>query len=72
MALQRLSIVWNLVVDWWVRTIAGSVLLYADCIVEDEKFTKYESGSYVNVWIKRSQMEGKIGGVEPEASESFP
>jgi hypothetical protein len=72
MALQRLSIVWSLIVDWWVRTISGSVKLYSECIVEDEKFTKFESGNYVNVWVKRSQMEGKVGGVEPEASEGFP
>ena len=72
MALQRLSIVWQLVTDWWMRTISGSVLLYVDSLVEDEKYTKFESGSYVNVWIKKSQMLGKIGGVEPEASESFP
>jgi hypothetical protein len=72
MALQRLSIVWQFIVDWWTRTIAGAVKQYAECIVEDEKFTKFESGNYVNVWIKRSQMTGKVGGVEPEASESFP
>ena len=72
MALQRLSIVWQLVVDWWVRTITSAVKLYIETLVEDEKFTKFESGNYVNVWIKRSEMEGKIGGVEPEASETFP
>jgi hypothetical protein len=72
MALQRLSIVWSFITDWWTRTISGAVKMYAECIVEDEKFTKFESGNYVNVWIKRSQMAGKVGGVEPEASESFP
>ena len=72
MALQRLSIVWQLITDWWTRTVAGCVKLYASCLVEDEKFTKFESGNYVNVWIKRSEMLGKVGGVEPEASETFP
>lgn len=75
MALQRLSIIWNLVTDWWVRTVSGSVDLFVEIIVQssqDEKFTKYENGNYVNVWIRQSELEGKVGGVEPEGSETFP
>jgi len=72
MALQRLSIIWNMVVDWWVRTIAGAVTLYTETVVEDERFTQFKDGDYVNVWIKQCEMEGKVGGVEPEGSESFP
>src|SRR6266568_341470 len=72
MALQRLSIAWTYIVDWWVRTMTGAVDMYKECVIEDERFTKYENGNYINVWIKRSEMEGKIGGVEAEASETFP
>jgi hypothetical protein len=72
MALQRLSIVWTFLVDWWVTTIEGCVKMYIECLQEDEKFTKFESGNYVNVWIRRSELVGKIGGVESEASETFP
>jgi hypothetical protein len=72
MALQRLSIAWTYIVDWWVRTISGSVELYKECVVEDERYTKFENGNYINVWIKQSEMNGKIGGVEAEASETFP
>lgn len=72
MALQRLSIVWSMVVDWWTRTIEGCVKMYVECVTEDEKYTKFENGNYITIWIKRSQMQGKVGGVEPEASETFP
>lgn len=72
MALQRLSIVWTFLVDWWVETIEGCVKMYIECLMEDEKFTKFESGNFVNVWIRRSQLIGKVGGVESEASETFP
>lgn len=72
MALQRLSIIYNLLTDWWLRTLSGCVDLYVENIVEDEKFTKFENGSYINVWIKLSELQGKTGGVEPEASETFP
>lgn len=72
MALQRLSILWSYLVDWFVRTLEGCVKMYAETVVEDEKFTKEDQGNYVNIWIRRSEMVGKVGAVESEASESFP
>jgi hypothetical protein len=72
MALQRLSIVWNLITDWWVRTIAGAVDMYVAQLERDEHYTVYDTGTYIKVWIKQAELTGKIGGVEPDASETFP
>ena len=72
MALQRLSIVWTFLVEWWITTMEGLVELYTTCIVEDERFTQYSNGNYINVWIKSTELQGKTGGVESEASETFP
>jgi hypothetical protein len=75
MALQRLSIIWNLITDWWVRTISGAVEMYVDIIKEageDERFVKYENNNYVNIWLRQTDLDGKTGGVEPEGSETFP
>lgn len=72
MALQRLSIDWEFMKDWWVRTIEGSIKLYVETVVEDDRFTLQENGSYINVWIRQSDLQGKVGGVEPEAAEQFP
>lgn len=72
MALQRLSICNTFTTDWWMRLIELSVKAYAALVVDDERYVKFDSGSYVNVWIRRSEMTGKVGGVEPEASDSFP
>lgn len=72
MALQRLSIIWNFLTDWWTRTIAGAVDMFVDSMVDDEYFTKFENDNYVKVWIRRAELKGKVGGVEPDASETFP
>jgi hypothetical protein len=72
MALQRLSITWELMLDWWIRTIDGSVRLYAETVLTDESYSKKENDNYINVWIRRSEMEGKVGGVEPEGGTGFP
>ncbi len=72
MALQRLMIVQKFAVDWWKRTMDGAVRMYVETVVEDQKFAKFVDGKYINVWIRQSELKGKVGGVESEASESFP
>ena len=72
MALQRLQITWTLLLEWWTGTIEGAVQLYKECVVEDEKYAKFVGGNYINVWIKQSELQGKVGGVEAEASDAFP
>jgi hypothetical protein len=72
MALQRLMIIWNFVVDWWVKTIHSAVLMYVKTLTEDERYTKYADGKYINVWIRTSELNGKVGGVEPQGSEALP
>jgi len=72
MALQRLTIVWTYVVDFWQRTMHSLVNLYTNIMVEDERFVTRDGNNYMNVWIRRSELKGKIGGVEPESSDSFP
>lgn len=72
MALQRLSILWEFTLDWWIRTIDGGVRLYADTVIADQQYSRKEDNNYVNVWIRRSEMEGKVGGVEAESGGDFP
>ena len=72
MALQRLTIIWELYLDWWIRTLDGAVRLYADTVVTDHAYSKRQGNDYINVWIRRAEMEGKVGGVEPEGGGAFP
>lgn len=71
-ALQRLSITWQLVGDFYRRDMEELVRMFAEMMIEDEHFTKMNNGSYITVWIRKSQMLGKIGGVESEVSDSLP
>jgi rubredoxin len=72
MALQRLSIVWALLNFWWCSLMEKCVHLYVENMIEDERFVQKEKNNYVNVWIRRSEMTGTVGQVEPEGDESFP
>lgn len=39
---------------------------------EDEKFTKKAGDRFINIWIRKSEMSGKVGRVEPETANTFP
>jgi hypothetical protein len=38
----------------------------------DEKYVERQGTNYVNVWIRQVQLQGKVGKVEPESSETLP
>lgn len=74
-ALQRLSIVWSLFCISWAKLKEKCVHLYVENMIEDERFVTpdpHKKENYVNVWIKRSEMMGKVGQVEPESGDTFP
>jgi hypothetical protein len=74
-ALQRLSIVWTLFVQAWAKLMEKCVHLYVENLIEDERFTAPDPNkkdSYVNVWIRKSDLTGHVGEVEPEGADSFP
>jgi hypothetical protein len=72
MALQRLSITWTFFNFWWAQLTGKAAKLYVEGMIADEKFTKKVDGNYVTVWIRRAELTGKIGDVEPEGDDSFP
>ena len=71
-ALQRLSIVWKLYSYFWSRTMEVSVKILIENMKEDEKFTKKSGDRFINIWIRKAEMAGSVGRVEPETANTFP
>lgn len=75
MALQRLGTIWKLLCEWYADFQARSVDEYINILREegrDERFVSKEGNSFVNKWIRLSSLTGRVGRVEPEASEQLP
>lgn len=75
MALQRIGTIWKVICGFWAALQSRSAVEFAQVLKElgqDEKFTKREGGSFINVWIRSASLSGRIGRVEPEATESLP
>lgn len=71
-ALQRLSSTWTIVQEWWAKALGKAVKSFADNMREDEKSVQAKGSSFINVWIRRAEISGNVGDVEPEISEAFP
>lgn len=72
-ALQRLQSTWKMLTMWW-KDIFGKVIpMYITEVKDDERQVKKdEFGNFVNVFIRKAELEGKIGSVELEANENLP
>jgi hypothetical protein len=72
-ALQRLQTPWKVLTFWWKDIFGKTIQAYIENVIEDERFTKPDAqGGYVNVFIRKAELQGKIGNIELEASEQLP
>lgn len=72
-ALQRLQTQWKMLTMWWKEVFGKVIPMYIKEVVEDEKQVKKdENGNFVNVFIRKAELEGKIGSVELEGNENLP
>ena len=71
-ALQRLQLTWEMISVFWSEMMFKCVNLYAQNLRTDERFVKEEAGTFINVWIYKTSLEGKVGHVEPELDGSLP
>jgi hypothetical protein len=71
-ALQRLLLKWKFLNKWWAKVMFKACESYRRNMETDEKFVKQEGDSFENVWIRQSDMTGRIADVYPEASDQFP
>lgn len=71
-ALQRIQIPWRTIKVFWTGLIFKSSVCYANNLQEDEHFQEKKNGSFINVWISKSSLTGKVGRVEPDLNETIP
>jgi ssDNA-binding Zn-finger/Zn-ribbon topoisomerase 1 len=72
-ALQRLQNTWKMLTYWWKNIFGKAVPMFIEEVQEDLRdVQRKEDGSFINVFIRKAELEGKIGKVELEANENLP
>jgi hypothetical protein len=72
-ALQRLSTSWVIVKSWWAQVMTKAVRSFVKNMQsEAEKMVVPQGSSFINVWIRKADLQGSVANIEPETSENFP
>jgi DNA-directed RNA polymerase subunit RPC12/RpoP len=72
-ARQRLQTHWYTFSIWWKEIFGKVIPAYIKTVLVDEKIvSKDDLGNYVNVYIRKADLQGKIGDIELEASDQLP
>lgn len=73
MALQRQQTPWRMMIIWWKNIYSKAIPMYMKSMVVDEKIVeKNDAGKFVNVFIRKAEMDGRIGSIELEPDEKLP
>lgn len=72
-ALQRLQNTWKMLTIWWKQIFSKAIPMFIEEVKDDERdVVRNRDGSFVNVFIRKAELEGKIGKIELEANENLP
>ena len=72
-ALQRLQTPWKMLTIWWKEIFAKVINAYIQNVEYDERVVQKEAGGqWINSFIRKAELTGKIGEIELEASEQLP
>jgi hypothetical protein len=72
-ALQRLQTPWKMLSIWWKEIFGKVIPSFIKEMSDDERLVeKDKQGNFVNVFIRKAEIAGKIGDIELESSEQLP
>lgn len=72
-ALQRLQNTYKMFTSWWKEIFGKTIPMFIKEIKDDERDVhRTKDGNFINVFIRKADLEGKIGKVELEANENLP
>jgi len=72
-ALQRLQNTWKMFTTWRKEVMGKAIPLYIKNFKDDERYVEQDdANNFINVFIRKAELEGKIGSVELEANENLP
>jgi hypothetical protein len=72
-ALQRLQNIWKTLLVFWKNINGKAINSFIKELSTDERYVaKDEHGEFYNVFIRKSELLGKLGNIELEATENLP
>jgi hypothetical protein len=71
-ALQRLQTQYAILSFFWAELEGKAVADLLSNLKEDTNYVVPQGNGFLNIWIRKSQMNGEVGQITTESSEQFP
>jgi hypothetical protein len=72
-ALQRQQNTWKMLISWWKQIHGKAIPMFIKEVKDDERDVQQDkNGGFFNVFIRKAELEGKLGKIELEANENLP
>ncbi len=73
-AQQRLQTHWKMLNVWWKQIFGKVIPSFIDDMMDDDRYVKKDpvTGGYINVFIRKAELAGRIGDIELESSDQLP
>lgn len=72
-ALQRLQNTWKMFNIWWKQIFGKVIPMFIKEVKDDERDVQRDKdGNFINVFIRKAELEGKLGKIELESSDALP
>lgn len=72
-ARQRIQNIYKIFTYWWKEVKGKAIPIFINNMKSDElDVQKQPDGSFINLFIRMSELQGKIGKVELEAADNLP
>lgn len=72
-SLQRIGNTWKVFLFFWKNINGKAIPLFLREVQDDEKDVRKDKfGNFYNVFIRKAELQGRIGRVELEANENLP
>lgn len=71
-SIGRLQTTYKIFNSWWKNIFGKVIPAYIENMIDDERIVQEKGDSFVNLVIKKAEMDGKIGSIHLESSEELP
>lgn len=75
-ARQRIQNIYKLFTHWWKEVKGKAIPIYINELkaagTDEQDVQQLPDGSFINLFIRMSELEGKIGKIELEAADNLP
>ncbi len=71
-ALQRLQLTYEVIASMYANLMFKACKMFTANLAADENHVKKQNGTFINIWVTKSELAGSVGHVKAEVNGQLP